>query len=68
MNASAVGKECSEVERAYLAGLIDGDGAIMAVIEPHNEKKFRFRVRIELKITQKDRESLDFIPLILGCG
>ena len=68
MNASAVGKKCRVVERAYLAGLIDGDGAIMATIEPHNEKKFRFRVRIELKITQKDRKSLEFIPVIFGCG
>ena len=42
MRANAVGKECAEVDRAYLAGLIDGDGAIMAIIEPHSEKKFRF--------------------------
>src|SRR3989344_9031644 len=68
MNASAVGKECSEVERAYLAGLIDGDGAIMAIIEPHNEKKFRFRVRIELKVTQKYRKDLLCMTEILGCG
>jgi hypothetical protein len=68
MNASAVGKKCSVAERAYLAGLIDGDGAIMATIETHGEKKFHFRVRIELKITQKNRESMEFIPKILGCG
>lgn len=68
MDASAVGKKCSVVERAYLAGLIDGDGSIMAIIEPHSEKKFRFRVRIELKITQKNKKDLLFIPLLLGCG
>ena len=68
MNASAVGKKCSVAERAYLAGLIDGDGAIMAIIEPHSEKKFRFRVRIELKITQKDRKYMEFIPKTFGCG
>jgi hypothetical protein len=34
-----VGKKYSKVDCAYLAGLIDGDGAIMAIIEPHNVKK-----------------------------
>ena len=68
MNASAVEKKCSVVERAYLAGLIDGDGAIMATIETHGEKKFHFRVRIELKITQKNKKALEFIPKLLGCG
>ena len=68
MDASAVGKRCSEVDRAYCAGLIDGDGSIMALIEPHSEKRFRFRVRIELKITQKYRKDLVFLPNLLGCG
>lgn len=68
MKANAVGKRCSVAERAYLAGLIDGDGAIMAIIEPHDEKKFRFRVRIEFKITQKWKRDLAFLPQLLGCG
>lgn len=68
MRANAVGKECSEVERAYIAGLIDGDGAIMATIEPHREKKFRFRVRIELKVTQKYKKDVLFLVPLLGCG
>jgi len=58
MNASAVGKIDVEVKRAYLAGFIDGDGCIMATIERHSEKKFRFRVRVELKITQKESKLL----------
>jgi len=33
MNASAVGKKCSVAERAYLAGLIDGDGAICELLD-----------------------------------
>ena len=40
MNASAVGKNYSEVELAYASGFIDADGAIMACIEKHNEKRF----------------------------
>lgn len=58
MKASAVGKVGVEVKRAYLAGLIDGDGCIMATIERHREKKFGFRVRVEVKITQKESELL----------
>jgi len=50
----SVGKKYSEAERAYLAGIFDCDGAIMASIESHKEKKFRFRVRVILKITQKN--------------
>ena len=68
MKVNAVGKRCSEVDCAYLAGLIDGDGAIMAIIEPHSEKKFRFRVRIELKVTQKYKEDLRCMEELLGCG
>ena len=61
MNASAVGKKFAEVERAYLAGLIDGDGCIMATIEKHREKKFGYRVRIELKVTQKKSDLLGWL-------
>ena len=68
MTVSAVGKECVETDRAYLAGLIDGDGAIMALIEKHNEKKFHFRVRIEIKVTQKKKKDVLFLPALLGCG
>ncbi len=68
MRANAVGKKCSVAERAYCAGLIDGDGAIMALIERHGEKKFKFRVRIELKITQKHAKDLLFLVRLLGAG
>ena len=61
MDASAVGKIGVEVDHAYLAGLIDGDGCIMATIERHSEKKFGFRVRIEVKITQKESDLLKLL-------
>ena len=35
-----VGKTIPEVQRAYLAGFIDGDGAIMALLERHPAKRF----------------------------
>ena len=68
MKASAAGKTSAVSIRAFCAGPVAGDGAIMALIEPHREKKFRFRVRIELKVTQKDKRSLAFLPVLLGCG
>jgi len=54
MKANAVGKNYSEAELAYASGFIDADGAIMACIEKHNEKKFGFRVRVVLKVSQKE--------------
>ena len=68
MRANAVGKSCSEVERAYIAGFLDADGAIMATIEKHREKRFGFRVRVALKVTQHDREILDWIQHTLCAG
>jgi len=65
---NTVGKEISEVDRAYLAGFLDGDGAIMATIEKHQEKKFGFRVRIILKISQKDRQDLEWFSDIFKIG
>lgn len=68
MRANSVGKMCSEADLAYVAGLIDADGAIMACIEPHGEKKFHYRVRVVLKITQKREQDLVFLPTLFGCG
>ncbi len=65
---SSVGKGCSEVDRAYIAGLIDCDGAIMASIESHKEKRFGFRVRVILKLTQKNPALLQWIHTLLAVG
>ncbi len=56
MKANAVGKGLSVANRAYTAGFLDADGAIMATIEKHGEKKFGWRVRVTVKITQKGDE------------
>lgn len=56
-----MGRMLSEAERAYLAGLIDADGAIMACIESHSEKKYGFRVRVVLKITQSNPKLLKWV-------
>lgn len=64
----SVGKGCSEVNRAYIAGLFDCDGAIMACIESHNEKKFGFRVRVYLQLTQKYPDLLQWVQTALDVG
>jgi hypothetical protein len=63
-----VGRILSETDRAYLAGLFDADGAIMACIERQKEKKFGFRVRLQIKIAQKNKQFLQNIQRKLGWG
>ena len=58
----------SEVNKAYISGLLDGDGAIMACIEKHAEKKFGFRVRIYIKISQNNYKILNWCKLTTKMG
>jgi hypothetical protein len=63
-----VGKTIPEVEKAYLAGFIDGDGAIMALIERHPAKRFGFRVRVWVKATQLRHHDVAWLADELGIG
>lgn len=63
-----MGNPLSEVDRAYLAGFLDGDGAIMALIEKHSEKRFGFRVRIEVNVTQYHECDVAWLPVQTGVG
>ena len=65
---NSVGRKLAEVDRAYLAGMFDADGAIMACIEHHPEKKFKFRIRMFIKITQKNKRFLTQLQRQLGWG
>lgn len=65
---NTVGRILSETDRAYLAGLFDADGAIMACIESHSEKKYGFRVRLFIKIAQKNKSFLEKIQRELSWG
>ena len=65
---STVGRMISVVNLAYIAGLFDGDGAIMALIEKHSDMKFGFRVRVILKVTQKNPEVLYWIQKTIQLG
>ena len=68
MKGNPVRKILSKLTKAYLAGLIDGDGAIMACIERHREKKFHFRVRVNIKISQNEERILKWVKKVSGFG
>ncbi len=63
-----VGKTISEVQKAYLAGFIDGDGAIMALLERNPAKRFGFRVRVWVKVTQLRHCDVAWLGDELGVG
>lgn len=65
---NTVGKNISEVVKSYTAGFLDADGAIMAPVEHHQEKKFRIRVRIVVHISQRDEISLRWFQEQFGIG
>jgi len=62
MKDVTVGKIASltKVERAYIAGFLDGDGSVMALVERHPEKKFKIRIRVLVEFTQHD----DNMPIL----
>ena len=44
----------TEVEKAYVAGFLDGDGSIMAHIAPHRECRFGYAIRVVVKFSQHE--------------
>jgi len=70
MRDVTVGKSHNNILYAYIAGFLDGDGAVSAAIERHLEKKFGFRVRVTLDFYQhKDNIAvLKHIRKIIGEG
>ncbi len=60
----------NNIKYSYIAGFLDGDGAVSAIIERHSEKKFRYRVRVTLDFYQHKSNVvvLEYIQAILGEG
>ena len=44
----------TEVEKAYVAGFLDGDGSIRAHIVPHSECRFGYAIRVIVKFSQHE--------------
>jgi|SRR3989338_3235164 len=71
MKDVTVGKgQNNNIKYSYIAGFLDGDGAISAIIERHPEKKFKYRVRITLDFYQHKNNVavLEYIRRIIGEG
>ena len=62
-------------DRAYIAGLFDGEGSIYYARRPEKKKKhngdgYRTSIsqRISMEITMTDRSVLQWVHEVLGCG
>ena len=56
---------------AYLAGFLDGDGSVVATLERYHSKRFPYRVRIKVNVTQhaRHKDKLVLMQAALGgCG
>lgn len=60
----------SKIQKAYIAGFLDGEGSIMALIEPNRECKYNYRIRPVIQFYQhtKHRTVLEEIKRIFGYG
>jgi hypothetical protein len=63
-------KTLNKDDLIYLAGLIDGDGSIVAQIVRRSDSVYRFQIRCTLQISQlqKRRHFLEDIREIIGYG
>ena len=59
-----------EVERAYIAGFLDGDGSIMLQLKKRSDTKFGFRFMATICLYQDSRHEapLIWIQSIFGAG
>ena len=58
----------TEVEKAYVAGFLDGDGSVMAHIVPHRECRFGYAIRVVVKFSQHEDSNETLIELKQLCG
>ena len=65
----------AETDRAYIAGLFDGEGSIHFKRGPEKKKKHKGKgyrisnsIRINMEITMTDKSVIFWVHDILGCG
>ena len=71
MTDVTVGKDRNNnIKYSYIAGFLDGDGAVSAIIERHAEKKFGYRVRVTLDFYQHESNIgvLNYVRSVIGEG
>jgi intein/homing endonuclease len=59
-----------EIERAYIAGFLDGDGSLMLQIKKRHDSKSKFRFMVTICFYQDTRHAkdLNWIKKVLGIG
>ncbi|OGK30171.1 hypothetical protein A3B02_00985 [Candidatus Roizmanbacteria bacterium RIFCSPLOWO2_01_FULL_42_14] len=65
---NTVGKNCSEADKAYIAGFLDADGAIMAHVERNSELIYKFRVRVSIALYQSQNAVIEWMYKKLETG
>ena len=65
-----------DTDKAYIAGLFDGEGSIHMKRAPEKKKKHRGKpgyrmsnsLRLSMEITMTDKSVLTWVNAVLGCG
>lgn len=65
---NTVDKKYSDVFLAWLAGFFEGDGAILCYVDKAKGYKFKFRIRVIIKLSQKSNIVLEEIKKDLQLG
>ncbi len=63
MPAQNVPNQLSDVDSAYIAGLIDGEGTITLTRKHRNENR-----QLAISISNTDKGLLEFVLLTIGAG
>ena len=65
---NTVDKKYSDVFLAWLAGFFEGDGTILCYVDKAKGYKFKFRIRVIIKLSQKSKNVLEEIKKDLQLG
>jgi hypothetical protein len=63
-----VDKKYSKVFLVWLAGFFEGDGSIVCYVDKAEDYKFKFRIRVIIKLSQKSTKVLEEIKKDLKLG
>ena len=66
MTATAKERGEARIEKAYIAGFIDGEGCIYIEKEENKGKYKRHRYQLKISISQQDKSPLEFIQKVYG--
>lgn len=63
-------KNLTDIEKAYIAGFIDGDGCINAQIVRRNDYKLKFQIRVSITLFQSTKRHWFLLQIskLLNCG